>query len=127
MDENVKNLDFEQLKLLFDLTKFHGTIYMSAIGLIAGVVGSKQTILSYNRGLLCCALIFMLITSFAAAILLKSICGAHAYSEFWNTPIGPGELKLLTAKMWAYLERTCFWIATVLALLAFWLGSGRTE
>jgi hypothetical protein len=119
VNEKKEDSDFEQLKLLFDLTKFHGTVYMAAIGLIAGVFGSKEGIVSYNKLLLAVALLCMLITGFAGAIVLKSICHARGLSEFWDKPIGPGEWELWPAKTWTRIERTWFWIGTVFALLAF--------
>lgn len=119
MDGNPKDSDLEQIKMFYDLTKFHVGIYMSAIGLICGVFGSENRLLAYSPKYLFVALLFLLLAGYAGAILLKSVCSARCLSDFWDKRIGPCEWELWPAKRWAYLERTCFWFGMLFTLLAF--------
>ena len=111
-------LGFEQLKLLFDYTKFHITAYLTLAGVFVaalnGVLG-----LSANRSLLGVSIAFIAIAGAAGGVVASNLPYYSDARTFAADKIGPWQLKPMTASRWMSLEHAAFWLALIAAIAAF--------
>jgi hypothetical protein len=119
MASQEENIDLEQLKLLFDYTKFHIGLYTTIAAIFAGLISSKEAIFVYDVHWLMAATISICLAGFAGGVLASSMCHARGMSDFWGKPLGPFRLKLWRAEIWTYVEHSLFWLSVICALIAF--------
>lgn len=110
--------DFEQLKLLFDYTKFHIGLYTTVATILGAVIAAKDGPFAFRLLPLQCSVFFICLAGFAGGVIVSSITQAQSYTVFWASRLGPFRLKWFTAEMWTYIEHGAFWIAVVLAVFA---------
>jgi hypothetical protein len=110
--------ELEQLKLLFDYTKFHIGMYTTVATIFGGLIAADKGPFKFDSRVLFAAVIFICLAGVAGGVIASSIPGFNSYKTFWRTPIGPMRFKILTAEYWTYIEHSAFWIAVVLALLS---------
>jgi hypothetical protein len=109
--------ELEQLKLLFDYTKFHIGLYTTVATIFGGLVAASDKVpFKFHPTLLLSAVGFICIAGIAGGTIASSIPGYSSYKEFWNAPIAPFKFKGMKAEYWTYVEHGAFWIAVVLAL-----------
>jgi hypothetical protein len=113
--------DLEQLKLLFDYTKFHIGLYATVATIFGGLIAtSDKSPLKFVPWLLFLSVIFICVAGLAGGLIASSIPGYGGYAAFWKANIRPywwlgGGWRPET---WTYIEHTAFWFAVVFALLS---------
>jgi hypothetical protein len=114
----------KRLERLYDYTKFHIGIYLSAAGGIAALLASKDAdwIISKfvgNHTLLYLAFVFLFIAGMCGGMVATSITESLTFDEFWIKDHHPGKLQSLkaTGKTWVHREHRFFWLS-LLALAA---------
>ncbi len=115
----------KRLDRLYDYTKFHIGIYLSAASGLATLLGSKEagwvisTIIG-NQYLLYLAFFLMVLAGMCGAIVATSITECQTFNEFWKEKEhAPTTLKCLkgTGQCWVAREHAFFW-ASLLVLAA---------
>ena len=118
--ESVKSNDFEQVKLLFEYTKFHLGVYTTlAAALIALVNTDFGKRINLPGEFVWAAVIFIGLAGLAGGIVASTLPHVTTLSDFWSSKIGPFRLKILAGEGWTYIEHTAFWLAIVSILTAF--------
>jgi hypothetical protein len=114
--------EFEQLKLLFDYTKFHIGLYASIATIFGTLIAADKTHLEFkfNSGCLFASIVFVCVAGLAGGMIASSIPGYSNYSKFMEEPLAPYDIQKVAfkARYWTYIEHTSFWIAVVLAILS---------
>jgi hypothetical protein len=108
----------EQLKLLFDYTKFHIGLYTALATIVAALVASKESLFQFDSRLMGAAIGFICIAGLAGGVIASSIPHYQRYDRFWDDRIGPMRWKALKAEYWTYIEHTAFWSAVICAALS---------
>ena len=106
----------EQLKMLFEYTKFHIGLYTAVATIIATAVASKNIPFTFRQPLLLASIASLCLAGFAGGIIASSIPHFPNLKEFWGTEIGPFRLKVFKAEFWTYIEHTAFWLSIMLAV-----------
>jgi len=117
---------------LYDYTKFHIGIYLSAAGglaaLISAAAGSagRQAYLASLVGApwaLVTSFGFMVLAGVAGAVVATSAIESAQYVTFSTTKQGAYGLKPFSGKTWVTIEHGCFWLS--LLFLAIGVFSAR--
>jgi hypothetical protein len=124
-------MEDKRLERLYDYTKWHIGIYLSAAGALTAAAGylaeaSKAAVLAPyvdSPKLLLGAIIFMFFAGVCGAVIASSCTECNTYEELWRNKQGPFGLELLQGRHWAALEHLFFWLSTVLAAYSV-LASG---
>lgn len=110
-----------RLDRLYDYTKFHVGIYITAMTALIALGGANKRD-TYLGGLISCpkalwiAIGTMALAGLSGGVIL-SACTLHdTLSSFWgeqstDEKIGPYGRKCLHGKWWARIEHTSFWIS----------------
>jgi hypothetical protein len=126
----------EQVKLLFDYTKFHIGLYTTlASVLIAALGASFAKEWQIHRELVAAAIVLIALAGLFGGVVASSLpyisskASLHPGKELYEQPIGPlwtdqtnaGKLSCLAqpVRYWTYLEHSAFWAAVLLLLIAF--------
>lgn len=112
-------IEDKRLERLFDYTKFHIGIYLSAGGGLVTLIGfsakaEESTFIAKLIGLpisLAVSLALMVVAGMAGGIIASSCTECVIYSELWDKPHGPFGLKLLRGRFWAAIEHGAFWLS----------------
>lgn len=111
---------WEQLKLLFDYTKFHIGLYVTlASALIALVNTEFGKALKLRPALIWAAVLFIALAGLAGGVIASSLPWFESIHSFKDTLIGPFRLRMMSGEFWTYLEHTSFWLGIGSILLAF--------
>jgi hypothetical protein len=119
--------ELEQLKLLFDYTKFHIGLYTTVATIFGGLVAAGDKIpFKFNTPLLLASVVCICVAGIAGGTIASSIPGYSSYKEFWSKPIAPfpfskwmkTDNKWMRAENWTYVEHIAFWLAVVLAVVS---------
>lgn len=114
------NAGWEQLKLLFDYTKFHIGLYATlASALIALVNTDFGKRLSLNGAFVWAAVLFIASAGLAGGVVASSLPWFESIQAFRTTAIGPFRTELMRGELWTYVEHTSFWLGIVSILIAF--------
>jgi hypothetical protein len=116
----------EQLKLLFDYTKFHIGLYTTIATIFAAAIASEKSVFKFHGGLLSLSIIFIGFAGLAGGIIASSCSQFTNRHDLWTTEIGPFRLGCLKGECWTYIEHTCFWIAIIAAVLSVFIGCKST-
>jgi hypothetical protein len=117
----------EQVKLLFEYTKFHITVYTTLASVLAAIIaaaGAQRFSIDYS--LLPAAVLAILAAGWAAGVVAATMPQSTRLQNFWNWRTGPYSTHLMTIRGWTYLEHTSFWLAVVIVVVAF-LRGGSTQ
>lgn len=114
-------MDDKRLDRLFDYTKFHIGIYISASGglvtliglsakaeegrFIANLVGSPIALL-ISLGL-------MVLAGAAGGVIATSCTESRTFDDFWDNPQGAFGWKPLNGKRWPRIEHLLFWLSAI--------------
>lgn len=109
---------FQQLKLLFDYSKFDIGLYTAVAITFAAAVTFAPAGFRFHRGLLSVAVVFTCLAGWAAGIIASRCAQFTSWNELWKTRIGPFRWRWLRGEHWAYLQHTCFGIALLAAALS---------
>jgi hypothetical protein len=122
--ESPDDRGFEQLKLLFDYTKFHIGLYAAVATIFATLVtakglSDKQQLFSFNRRLLFLSVFFLCIAGLAGGVVAGTIPYRKNIDDFLNSPTAPlREGWGLRGSIWTKIEHVSFWLAVLVAFLA---------
>lgn len=103
-----ETLGFEQLKLLFDYTKFHITAYLTLAGAFVAVLNGAGP-LKPNRILLGVSIAFIVIAGAAGGVVASNLPYHADARTFADEQIGPWCCKPMKASSWMTLEHLAFW------------------
>lgn len=113
-------LGWEQVKLLFDYTKFHIGLYATlAAGLIALVNTAFGKSLDLQRSFVWAAVLFIALAGLAGGVIASSLPWFQDIADFRTTLLGPFRLRIMSGEYWTYLEHTSFWLGIGSILIAF--------
>jgi hypothetical protein len=107
----------DQLKQLFDYTKFHIGMYTTLIAAIIGVFANddlKKTyvdLVPYIKF----SIVFFFIAGMAGGLVASSIPFYRQWKDFEAARLGPWSLELVPAILCTHVEHTAFWIGCIAA------------
>lgn len=110
----------EQVKLLFDYTKFHIGLYSTfASAVLAVLAGTFADGWIICRTLLAWSLLPIAVAGLAGGVIGSSLPHMFGTEDIREKPIGPLTFeKMGKLKTWTYLEHVSFWLAFLLAAAA---------
>jgi hypothetical protein len=103
----------EQLKLLFDYTKFHIGIYAT---LITTLVAAREYCPGRTPTFLRWTLAAFLIAGAAGGVVASNIPAFHSYDRFVSAKIGVFRFVVMPAECWVHLEHDAFWLGILWAV-----------
>lgn len=114
-------MEDKQLERLYDYTKFHVGIYLSAAGGLAALItaaagGKEGAFLVCIIGLpwaLAIAFLFMVVAGAAGGIIATSTIESKTYLEFINSRQGAYGIKPFEGKTWVAIEHASFWLSLI--------------
>ena len=113
--------DFEQVKLLFDYTKFHIGVYTTAASVLVAVVNTEfGRTLHLPPKLIWTAVLLIAVAGLAGGTIASTLPHCKTIESFMSSKVGPYRSKALTGEAWTYVEHTAFWAAIASVLIAFW-------
>ena len=126
------NMQLEQLKTLYDYTKFHITLYGTLLFGFIGVSGFADKELSPTTQCgLKLATLLLLIAAMSGGVVASGIVDVYqnygvwtqaaGLERFWTTRLGPFKKQWLPAKTWWLIEHTAFWVAVLIVVGGFLL------
>jgi hypothetical protein len=113
-------LEDKQLERLYDYTKFHIGIYLSAAGGLAAFVGAaaegkeKPTYLATLIGspsALVLSFALMVLAGIAGAVVATSTIESTSYKDFLKNKHGAYGVEPFCGKTWVTLEHAFFWLS----------------
>ncbi|HXH38663.1 MAG TPA: hypothetical protein VNN08_08550 [Thermoanaerobaculia bacterium] len=111
--------NLEQVKLLFDYTKFHITVYGTIAALLLTASTSIGSSLNLPRIYIIAAVSAILVAGLAAGVVAASMPESTNRVGFWDQLGGPYKSRLLTIRSWTFVEHTFFWTAVFFVVMAF--------
>jgi hypothetical protein len=107
----------DQLKQLFDYTKFHIGMYTT---LLAGIIGvfANESLKSAYSGMvpyIMVTIVLFLIAGAAGGLVASSIPFFKTFDEFSRARIGSWKAKVIPAIMCTHIEHTAFWLGCLIA------------
>ena len=111
----------EQLKTLFDYTKFHIGMYTALIAGIVGIfsVDSTKTLFLSMIPFLCVSAFLFLLSGMAAGLIASSSPYYKTFDAFMNAKIGPWNKTIFTARTCTHIEHLLFWLGCTSAVGGF--------
>jgi hypothetical protein len=107
--------DDKRLERLFDYTKFHIGIYVSAGGALVALIGvAAQYPNTVKQGIgspraLVYAVAAMALAGLGGGVITSATTQHVSFQDVWNKQQGP--LKLFRGKTWARIEHYSFWLS----------------
>jgi len=114
---------FEQLRLLFDYTKFQIRLYTTLAVVFTAAFAFEPAVFKLHRGLLGLAVVLVCLAGMAAGIIASRCTQFTSPRELWATRIGPLRSRCLRGEYWSYLQHTFFGLALGAAVLGVFLGA----
>jgi hypothetical protein len=113
----------KRLDRLFDYTKFHMSLCLSASGALVTVIASadKSDVIKNLIGqpkALAAALVSMLTAAMAGGVIASSSSSCLRFEDFWNIAHGPFALRCFKGRTWAAIEHVAFWLSVALIVVA---------
>ncbi len=115
----------KRLERLYDYTKFHIGIYLSAAAGLTGLLGS---IVNQSNGqflfdlvgappLLALALVFMVLAGACGGVVATSITESETFDDFWTRKQGPAWWRTgPVGATWVAAEHICFWLSLLFSI-----------
>jgi hypothetical protein len=117
IDWDLKKFEYDQVKTLFDYTKFHIGLYLTLGGALVAAIGAKTPVV-FDAPTMWIAVILIGIAGMAGGIVASSLPEAPTLDGFFQNFTGPWGLQLLKGKWWTHLEHTAFWAGIITAGIA---------
>jgi uncharacterized integral membrane protein len=116
-------IQFEQVKLLFDYTKFHIGLYTTVTAAYIAVMTSdygKRSFFVPHSWLVWPAVVMFLLAGLAGGIIASSCPHCPRFDKLMTAKIAPYmDGKGFSGRTWTYIEHTAFWLGIILAILSF--------
>jgi hypothetical protein len=115
-------IEDRRLERLYDYTKFHIGIYLSAAGGLAALISTaaesseKKTYIDSLIGIhwaLAFSFAFMTLAGIAGAVVATATINSETYNDFLTEKHGAYGLKLFSGRRWVGIEHSCFWLSLV--------------
>jgi hypothetical protein len=121
-----------RLERLYDYTKFHIGIYITAGTSIVAILGAGRQssflrALIKQPGLVAVALVLMMIAGACGGVIVSKCVTVDTFADVWRKKIGPWGSRLAPGSAWATVEHLAFWISLLLlavATLTHWPTTG---
>jgi len=109
----------EQLKHLYDYTKFHIGMYTVLIVGIIAVFTNDSLNAAYSSFLpfIHVATTFLIFAAIFGGLIASSVPYHTDFDEFMKSKLGPWDFKWLEAEQCTHLEHACFWLSLLVAAL----------
>jgi hypothetical protein len=118
-----QQLELEQLKLLFDYTKFHIGIYAT---LITALVAAREYWPGPTPGFLKGTLAAFLVAGAAGGVVASNIPAFQSYSTFTTALIGVLWFQM-KGDSWVHVEHAAFWLGILWAVGNVLIGPAKHE
>ena len=107
----------DQLKQLFDYTKFHIGMYTTLIAAIIGVFANEDLKASYCGmvSYIKFSVVFFLVAGAAGGLVASSIPYFKTFEEFSKENLGPWKFKFIPAILCTHIEHTAFWLGCLVS------------
>jgi hypothetical protein len=108
----------DQLKQLFDYTKFHIGMYTTLIAGIVGLFTNANAKLQYVemvpfiKGSVLC----FVIAGMAGGLVASSIAHFSSFKEFKGARLGPWRTMLIPSMVCVHVEHSAFWLGCSIAV-----------
>jgi hypothetical protein len=121
-DANSTEKEVKQLERLYDYTKFHIGIYLSAAGGLAGLISAAansetgapfRAALSGAPKAIVLGFVFMVLAGMCGACVATSAIECATYQDFVSNRQGAFGITLFRGKTWVRLEHGFFWMSLV--------------
>jgi hypothetical protein len=112
--------NLEQVKLLFDYTKFHIGLYSTLAGLLIAAGGTFGSSWQVKPRLVAAAFFSIVLAGLAGGVIASSLPYLVGGGDVYEKRTGPLFLNFVKVRHWTYLEHLSFWCAIVLIIAAFW-------
>lgn len=110
----------EQLKHLFEYTKFHIGMYTTLVAAIVGVFANDNWKTAYEQyfPFMLTSVVSFLFAGAFGGLIASSIPYYRTFEEFMTCKLGPGSGKLIgiRAKTCTHVEHGCFWLGSLAAV-----------
>jgi hypothetical protein len=117
-DAASRALVYDQVKTLYDYTKFHIGLYLTLGTVLAAALSAKESPVHLWHPAIWAAVGFIALAGMAGGIVASTLPGCRSLREFHEKPIGPWELKLFTGKTWTRIEHTSFWLGIIAGVIS---------
>jgi hypothetical protein len=117
----LRTFKYDQVKTLFDYTKFHIGVYLSLGTLLVAAAAGKMPI-NFRHWLVWLAVLFIGLAGFAGGMIASTLPQCDSLKSFEEMVIGPGDRQWLPGKSWTIFEHRCFWIGIILGALSVLFG-----
>ena len=111
----------EQLKHLFDYTKFHIGMYTTLVAGIIGVFSNDLLKKPYVEFLpfITASVVLFLFAGMFGGLVASSIPYHKTFDEFMSSNLGPwgGGKFRINARTCTHLEHTCFWFGSLISVV----------
>ena len=113
----------DQLKQMFDYTKFHIGMYTTLIAAIIGVFSNEVLEKNYSEMMpyVKVSIVCFCIAGMAGGLIASSIPFYRRFDDFKCARLGPWSIKVVPAIACTHIEHTAFWagcLAAVFGLFA---------
>jgi hypothetical protein len=113
----------EQLRLLFDYTKFQIGLYTTLAVIFTAAIAFEPAVFKLHRGLLGLAVVFVCLAGLAAGIIGSRCAHFTSPMDLWAARIGPFRMGFLPGEYWSYLQHACFGVALGAAVASVFVGA----
>jgi hypothetical protein len=116
VDQVVPSMD-EQLKTLFDYTKFHIGMYTTLVAAIVGVFANDSWAHDYAKmtPFIMGTVVCFLIAGAAGGLIASAIPFYSSFNDFENAKLGPWRMQWIPAIICTHVEHTAFWAGCAIA------------
>lgn len=107
----------DQLKALFDYTKFHIGMYTTLIAGIIGIFANDQLKIAYGGMIpyIKVSIALFLLAGAAGGLIASSVPAHKNWDDFAKSRLGPWSLRWIPAPLCCHIEHTAFWLGCVIA------------
>ena len=114
-----------RLERLYDYTKFHIGVYISAATALIALAGAEQSEalhpeLIHHPCVLWPAIFFLAVAGLAGGIIVSTCTTVQTFDDIWCGKIGPWGSEIIPGRCLARIEHLAFWISAGLFAYAFY-------
>lgn len=126
-------MEDKQLERLYDYTKFHIGIYLSAAAGLTTLITAaaskdfKREFFQKSIGqhwALALALVLMVAAGAAGGVIATATIDSKTYDEFKSNYHGAFGFKLFNGTTWVIIEHRCFWLSLVFMAVVIFSAPG---
>lgn len=117
----------DQLKQLFDYTKFHIGMYVTLIAAMIGLFSKGTLGPDYAHMLTCIqfSVVAFVIAGMAGGLVASSIPYFTSFQHFQDAKLGPGRWHIVPAIWCTYIEHFAFWTGCLISVGGFLVPNSK--